>query len=78
MEEAKRRSTEGLVKAQDFWDFIEVRLYDHPDRYILKDMVYYIWSEKNQEFQEHRTTEALTYDYLKRFIEKGLVWLQKK
>lgn len=79
MGDDSRRSeaTNGFRKAIDFWDFIDVHLYSTP-RYILKDMEYYIWSEKKGELQKHRTTEALTYQDLEPFIKKELVWLPKK
>lgn len=65
-----------LRKAIDFWDFIDVRLYDHPEHYTMKDMSYWMWSEKKQEYQEYHTKEGLTWEYLKNFI--NILYVERK
>jgi len=67
---------ESLKQATTFFDFINVELYDNIDRYSVKDMKYWIYSELKDELQEHRTSEHLRYDMIEKYIEKGLVYVK--
>ena len=60
---------------KSFFDFIEVDLYGE-EKYRVKDMSYWYYSELNDEYQEHRTCEALTYDMIEEYVEKGLIFIQ--
>ena len=63
-----------MVKAKSFFDFINVELYT-PQRYSVKQMKYWIWSELKQEYQEHEVTEALKYEDIEPYIKKGIVYI---
>lgn len=74
----RSKAVDGYKLVESFFDFIEVRLYDHPDRYVLKDMDYWIWSEKNQELQKYHTNEGLTWEMLKPYFENKLLYIWKE
>jgi len=54
-----------MVKAT-WWQMIDISLYEE-QRYTLRDMDYYLWSELKQEYQKYRTTESLTWEYLRQY-----------
>jgi len=53
-------------KKATWWEFCDISLYEE-QKYTLRDMDYYLWSELKQEYQKYHTTPALTYEYLKQF-----------
>jgi hypothetical protein len=63
-----------MRRAIDFWDFIEPDLYSNP-KYKVKQQTYFFWSDKKQEYQEHKVTEALQYRDIEEYVKKGLIWL---
>lgn len=65
----------NLRQATSFFDFIDVDLYQNPDRFTIKNMKYWIWSEKNQELQEHILSDMVRYEMIEKYVEKGLVWI---
>ena len=62
-------------KVESFFDFINVELYTNPKRYSVKDMDYYIYSEKKQEFQKYHVTDALTWEDLKPYFDEGILFV---
>ena len=64
-----------MVKAKSFFDFINVEVYTNPERYTVKQMKYWIWSELKQEYQEHEVTEALYYRDIEEYVKQGIVYI---
>lgn len=49
----------GLRKAETYFDFIEVKIYTHPDRYEVKDMSYWMWSPNLKRLDERKMYEMV-------------------
>lgn len=67
----------GLRKATSFFDFINVRLYDHPDRYEVKIMKYYMWSDRKQELQERQTSEYSQWYIIEPYVKGGIIYVKE-
>ena len=67
----------GLRKATSFFDFINVRLYDHDDKYEPKIMTYYMWSELNQELQKRKTNDCSQWYIIEPYVRAGIVYIKE-
>ena len=64
------------MKKASWYDFVEISLYSNPP-YTLRDMDYYIFSELKNEYQKHHTNEHLTMDYLRKFFDNRLIYVDE-
>lgn len=71
----KTEATKGLKLATSFFDFIVPEIYQE-QRYSVKQIEYWIWSELNQELQSYKVTEALRYDMIEPYIENELLYIK--
>lgn len=60
------------------FDFVDIDL-SSKEKYRIKDMHYWLWSEKNQELQEYRLVEHFQrWEDLKIFVENKLCFILKE
>jgi hypothetical protein len=73
----RETAVKGLKLATTYFDFIDVDLYGHEDRYTVKEMEYWLWSEVNQELQGYKMVEYFqTWDMLKEWVEGGILYIK--
>ena len=76
---ALKRALEGknLRLATSYFDFINVRLYDHEDKYEVKQQHYWMWSEIQQKLQEYEIGAWSQWYVLQPYVESGIVYIRK-
>ena len=72
---ALKKASEGKKLAKSFFDFIEVKLHDHPDRYEVKFRRYWMWSELKQKMQEYEMGEWSQWYVLEEYVNNGIVYI---
>ena len=65
---------DNLRKATWF-DFVDIHLHEE-QRYSVREMSYFIYSEKKDEYQEYKTTPALQWVDIERFADAGLLFVE--
>ena len=74
---SREQAVKGLRLATSYFDFINVRLYDHEDKYEVKYQSYWLWSELKQELQEYRMVEYFQrWEDLRPYVEAGILYIK--
>ena len=67
---------DNLRKAETFWDFIEVTLYEEGDGYRVKVGMPYWFAGK--ELVQHKVTDALVYRDIEKYVNEGMIYVEKR
>ena len=80
MTEALKTALTGknLRLAVSVFDFINVELYTNPDKYTVKEMHYWLWSELKQELQEYKIVEYFQkWEDLREYVEGRICYIKE-
>ena len=74
---SREQAVKGLRLATSYFDFINVRLYDHEDKYEVKYQSYWLWSELKQELQGYKIVEYFQkWEDLEPYVEAGILYIK--
>lgn len=65
----------GLKQANNYFAFITPKLYAM-ERYEVRQIDYWFWSELKGEFQKHRVTDALKYEDIEKYVNEGIIYIK--
>lgn len=74
--EALKIALTGKKLAKSWFDFINVNLYSHEDKYEVKQQSYWMWSETQQKLQEYKTSEFMQWYAIEEYIKNNIVYIK--